>query len=66
MTIAIVRNAISQLDAFCDVRNNRSLAHDNRLLERSESRLIVRQISALVEFVNELESELAPGEEIGH
>ena len=43
MTLRILRSSISILDAFNDVRNNRSLAHDNAILNYDEALLIFRQ-----------------------
>lgn len=40
MAEIILKSSISVLEAFNDVRNNRSLAHDNSLLNREESLLI--------------------------
>jgi len=40
MTERILKSSISILDAFNDVRNNKSLAHDNPVLNRNESLLI--------------------------
>ncbi|MGD0580833.1 MAG: abortive infection family protein, partial [Bryobacteraceae bacterium] len=40
MTLRILKSTISTLDAFNDVRNNRSLAHDNPILNYDEALLI--------------------------
>ena len=59
MSESILKSSISVLDAFNDVRNNRSFAHDNDILNYSESLLIFRNICAVVSFLQELETELA-------
>lgn len=51
----IMKSSISLLDKFNFVRNNQSLAHDNNVLDREESLLIFRNITALVQFVEYLE-----------
>ena len=55
MTEKILRYSISILDAFNDVRNNKSFAHDNKLLNYHESILILNNISSLINFINFLE-----------
>ncbi|MFH5804496.1 abortive infection family protein [Alienimonas sp. DA493] len=55
MTERIIRSNIGLLDAFCAVRNEQSLAHDNELLNRSESLLIVNQVCSLIRFLRSLE-----------
>ena len=58
MTFRILKSSISTLDAFNDVRNNRSFAHDNQLLSYEESLLIFNNIAACVRFVRALEDKL--------
>lgn len=55
MTERILKTAISNLEAFNDVRNNQSFAHDNSILNYHESLLIFRSISSIVEFINSIE-----------
>ena len=55
ITERILKSSISIIDAFNDVRNNKSLAHDNALLNYPESMLIFKNISILVEFINDIE-----------
>lgn len=55
MTERILRSSISVLDAFNDVRNNRSLAHDNTLLNHDEALLIFHHVVDVLRFVQELE-----------
>ena len=55
MTERILRSSIATLDAFNDVRNNQSLAHDNRILNYDESLLIFNHIASSVRFLKSLE-----------
>lgn len=55
MTERILRSSISTLEAFNDVRNNQSLAHDNELLNHDEALFIFNHVASLVRFVRELE-----------
>ena len=55
MTERIIRANIGLLQAYCAVRNNESLAHDNVLLNRAESVLILNQVCSLIRFLRELE-----------
>ena len=54
MTARILKSTGSALDAFNDVRNNRSLAHDNPILNREESILIFNQVLSSIRFLNNL------------
>ncbi len=51
MTERILRSSITVLDFFNDVRNNRSLAHDNPVLNRNESLLIVQHVTSIIRFI---------------
>jgi hypothetical protein len=53
MTFKILRSSLSVLDAFNTIRNEKSLAHDNVILENSESKLIVEWILNLLFFFEE-------------
>ena len=55
MTERIIKVNVGLLQAFCSVRNEESLAHDNTLLNRIESLLICNQICSLIRFLRELE-----------
>jgi hypothetical protein len=55
MTDRILRSSISVLEAFNDVRNNQSLAHDNPILNHSEALLIFSHIGASIRFIRALE-----------
>ena len=55
MTERILKSSISILDAFNDVRNNKSLAHDNEILNRNESLLIFNNVTSAIRFIWTLE-----------
>lgn len=54
ITSQILKNSIGVLQAFNDVRNNASLAHDNELVEASEARLIMDSVLATMRFVDDV------------
>nr|WP_285847063.1 abortive infection family protein [Sporosarcina luteola] len=58
MTRRILKTSISLLDAFNPVRNDKTFAHDNPLLNYDESMLIFKNISALILFVESIEKEM--------
>jgi len=58
MTERILKSSISVLEAFNDVRNNRSLAHDNPILNYEESLLIFNHVAASIRFVKSLETKI--------
>ena len=62
MTELILKTSISVLDAFNEVRNNRSLAHDNVLLNREESLLIFNHVTTAIRFVWTLEQTISKKE----
>jgi hypothetical protein len=55
MTERILKSSISILEAFNHVRNEQSLAHDNRVLNYEESLLIFNQVTSVIRFLNHLE-----------
>lgn len=55
MTTAILRALNGPLDAFNDVRNNQSLAHDNTLLNHEEAMLIFNHVTSSLRFLRDLE-----------
>lgn len=57
MTLQIVRNGFGIFEKFNDVRNNRSPAHDNELIEPSEAQFIFEFVCAYLRFVKRLEGE---------
>jgi hypothetical protein len=58
MTARILKSGISVLEAFNDVRNNQSLAHDNPILNHDESLLIFNHVAITVRFIRALEDRL--------
>jgi hypothetical protein len=62
MSERILKSSISVLEAFNSVRNNRSLAHDNPILNYNESVLIFNDISNTVRFVDSIERKIAERE----
>jgi hypothetical protein len=55
-TSRAMKSFISLLESFNDIRNNRSLAHDNEILEPVEARFIFSSISAMLVMLRALES----------
>ncbi len=55
MTKRILKSSISVLEAFNDVRNNKSFAHDNPVLNYNESILIFNDISNVIRFLETIE-----------
>jgi len=58
MTERILKSAISILEAFNDVRNNQSLAHDNQMLNYEESILIFNQVASAIKFIESVEKKM--------
>jgi hypothetical protein len=56
MTLKILKSSISILDSFNKVRNDKSLAHDNSILNYHESLLIFNNISNLIRFIDAIEN----------
>src|SRR3546814_12831168 len=52
ITRRIIKSAISVFDQFNDIRNNRTFAHDNDLIDQPEARFIFAAISLFLRFVN--------------
>jgi hypothetical protein len=59
MTLRILKSSISTLEAFNDVRNNQSLAHDNPILNYEEALLIFNHVSASIRFLRSVERRAA-------
>ncbi|CAN5391860.1 hypothetical protein BH09PSE1_BH09PSE1_02230 [soil metagenome] len=51
----IAKSATQIFERFNDVRNNRSLAHDNQLLGRAEGRYVFETILSLLRFIKTLD-----------
>lgn len=58
MTERILKSSISVLEAFNHVRNNKSLAHDNPILNYDESLLIFNHVAASIRFIKSLEKKI--------
>ncbi len=58
MALRILKSSISTLDAFSDVRNNRSLAHDNPILDYDEALLIFNHVASSVRFLSSIERKI--------
>jgi hypothetical protein len=56
ITRRIIKSAISVFEQFNDIRNNRSFAHDNDLIDQAEARFIFDAISAFLRFVKNIET----------
>jgi|GEM_PF-3559817 len=52
----ILKYSISIFEKYNDIRNNKSFAHDNKILDYSDSKLIVNNISNLIQYINVIES----------
>ena len=55
MSERILKYSINVIEAFNDVRNNRSLAHDNPILNYDESILIFTNVAASIKFIEKIE-----------
>lgn len=55
MTERILKYSILVIEAFNDIRNNRSLAHDNKILNYSESVLIFNNVTNSIKFIETIE-----------
>jgi hypothetical protein len=58
MTSRILKSSISTLEAFSDVRNNQSLAHDNPILNYDEALLIFNHVASSIRFLSAIQSRL--------
>lgn len=55
MAEKILKYSINVIEAFNDVRNNRSFAHDNSVLNYQESLLILSNVSSTIKFIESIE-----------
>ena len=55
MSILFVRYSIAVFEKFNDIRNNRSLAHDNTLLDPIEARFIFDAVGAVLRFIKRID-----------
>ena len=58
MAEKILKFSINIIDAFNDVRNNKSFAHDNPILNYHESILIFNNISNTIKFIETIENKI--------
>ena len=58
MAMRILKSSISTLEAFNDVRNNRSLAHDNPILPYDEALLIFNHVASSIRFLRSVETRI--------
>lgn len=58
MTKKILKFSISIFDSFNFVRNNKSFAHDNEILNYEESMLIYRSMTSILSFIGSIEDKL--------
>jgi len=63
MAEKILKYSINVLDAFNDIRNNKSLAHDNPLLNYHESVLIFNNVSNTIKFIESIETRIVNSKE---
>lgn len=60
MTIRILKSSISVLEAFNNVRNDSSFAHDNSILNYNESLLIFNDTANVIRFIEGIEKQNEP------
>ncbi|MEG0915435.1 MAG: abortive infection family protein [Myroides sp.] len=58
MSELILKYSINVIEAFNDVRNNRSFAHDNKILNYDESILIFNNVTNSLKFIESIENKL--------
>lgn len=58
MAEKILKYSISVLEAFNDIRNNKSFAHDNPILNYSESVLIFNNVTNSIKFIETVEDKI--------
>lgn len=56
MTEKILKYSINVIEAFNDIRNNKTLAHDNKILNYSESLLIFNNVANSIKFIESIEN----------
>jgi hypothetical protein len=66
MSLRILKSSISVLEAFNDVRNNRSLAHDNPVLAYEEALLIFNHIAASIRFLRSMDRRVQQPQPAAH
>ncbi|MGB3608332.1 abortive infection family protein [Psychroserpens sp.] len=63
MSENILRYSINILESFNDIRNNKSLAHDNKILNYEESILIFNNVTNSLKFIESLEQKIEQNNE---
>lgn len=58
MSEKILKYSINIIEAFNDIRNNKSFAHDNPVLNYHESLLIFNNISSAIKFIESIETQM--------
>jgi hypothetical protein len=58
MAEKILKYSINVIEAFNDIRNNKSFAHDNSVLNYQESVLILSNVSSTIKFIESIEGEI--------
>lgn len=58
MSEKILKYSINIMESFNDIRNNRSFAHDNSVLNYHESVLIFNNISSMIKFIEFVETQI--------
>ena len=53
--LVALKNSISIFSAFNDIRNNRSFAHDNQVLNKIEAEYVIKVVSDTLLFIDNLE-----------
>jgi hypothetical protein len=56
MSEKILKYSINVIEAFNDIRNNKSFAHDNPILNYNESILILNSVSNTIKFIESIET----------
>lgn len=54
-TSIALKSSISLFEKFNDIRNNKSFAHDNEILEHIESEFVILSISNLITFIDKIQ-----------
>ncbi|NBD28943.1 MAG: hypothetical protein GVY31_02750 [Alphaproteobacteria bacterium] len=57
MSILFIRYSIAVFEKFNEIRNDRSLAHDNTLLDPKEARFVFDAVGAVLRFIKSTDSE---------
>lgn len=63
MSEKILKYSINVIEAFNDIRNNKSFAHDNPVLNYQESVLICNNVSNTIKFIENIENSLKKTQE---